>query len=357
MSTTKKINKLAGQPINHTLNKRLLWPDVVRIIAIYLVVQAHTEYTVNSFSATMFFDKLNVLGVPLFVLLSGALLLGKQESYKIFFRKRCMKVLLPWVVWTLLYMAYFFNLHHSQVMSDFFTSGSSLFSQWFRFFFRTFMSSLWFLPLIFSIYLLTPVLRIIVKYAMGLDYLYVLILWFIFMSVMPYLVISPLFTFWEPTLVYAPIQYSGYFLLGYIVIKHEIFKKLSLPILFLISILPFWVTLLPLRSAYIQHFTGGYLLPGTVIASLFLFYFFYAASNKIDAYITPLMRKIITMVGRASFGVYIINEMYIDYFRPDITRVLAVVHSDLFIALVSFLLLSIIVIILQRIPILKYIVP
>ena len=145
-------NKQKTIPLKQSVSRqRLLWPDVVRIIAIYFVIQVHTPYTqIHNNFIQIILNKLDVMGVPLFVLLSGALLLGKTESYRIFLRKRCLKVLIPWIIWTFLYMIYYFNFHHSSVISDFFSDNRSMFSQWFHFFFRTFMSSLYFLPMIFS---------------------------------------------------------------------------------------------------------------------------------------------------------------------------------------------------------------
>ncbi|HYT45383.1 MAG TPA: acyltransferase family protein, partial [Methylomirabilota bacterium] len=167
------MNIIKSHPHNKTSPQRMLWPDVIRIIAIYLVVQIHTSYTPPSWQwlVTILF-KFGVMGVPLFVILSGALLLGKQEDYKTFFRKRCMRVLLPWIVWTFLYMIYFFKVNHHQTIANFFTAHTSPFSQWLHFFLVTFLTELWFLPMIFSLYLITPLLRIITIYANDSDNFY-----------------------------------------------------------------------------------------------------------------------------------------------------------------------------------------
>ena len=335
--------------------QRILWPDVVRIIAIFFIIQIHASIQVSS-SPTIF-NRLDLMGVPLFVLLSGTLLLGKQETYTTFFRKRCVKVLIPWIIWTILYMAYFYTMHHTQVHSDFFADHTSFASQWFHFFFRTFMSSLWFLPMIFSIYLLTPLLRIIVRHATRFDIFYILILWFLFFSVLPYFVLSPLFPRWEPNVIFAPLQFSGYFLLGYVVIKNDLLRKYNLPVLFLISILPFLVLLFPFKTPYVQDFTAGYIFPGIVIASVFFFYFLYAACNKIENAINLHGKRIIALISGASFGVYVSNEMFIDYFKNVFLSIPFLSHSEFSFAILTFLVISLVVIVLQRIPILKYSIP
>jgi surface polysaccharide O-acyltransferase-like enzyme len=99
-------------------------------------------------------------------------------------------------------MAYFSFLQPNRVMADFFSDDKSSIYQWFHFFFRTFMSSLYFLPLIVSIYLLTPILRVIVKHATDFDKFYILTLWFILLSVPPWIINGPLFPTWEATSIH-----------------------------------------------------------------------------------------------------------------------------------------------------------
>jgi len=140
------------------IKKRFIWADVLRILAIYLVIVVHSFPSAN-FSRDLttswpFIISFTIAKtcVPLFVMLSGALLLGKTETYKLFFKKRIGKVLIPWVIWTLIYMFWNYNVNHY---------AASTIPQWKYFFELTFLSQLWFLPLIFSLYLMTPLLRLI----------------------------------------------------------------------------------------------------------------------------------------------------------------------------------------------------
>jgi surface polysaccharide O-acyltransferase-like enzyme len=79
------------------MNKRLLWADRARILAAFLVVAVH----VNGVS---FLGSVARIGVPLFVMLSGALVLNKKYDNEIkFLASHWMRILVPWVVWAGIY--------------------------------------------------------------------------------------------------------------------------------------------------------------------------------------------------------------------------------------------------------------
>lgn len=165
-------------------SKNELWADLIRVFAIFGVVSLHTLGTYPSWFSTYAF-KIFETSVPLFVMLSGALLLGKTESYTSFFKKRSVKVLIPWIVWTIIYMVFFYFLKDKYILSNYFSSEGININNWGKFFFIQFFTGLWFLPLIFGIYLITPPLRIFIKSARRIDFIYILSLWFIFISLFP----------------------------------------------------------------------------------------------------------------------------------------------------------------------------
>lgn len=336
--------------------KRILWADLIRIIAIYMVVQIHTSSVFNNsffiHGPGIILSKLTVVSVPLFVMLSGALLLGKQENYKTFYRKRGIKVFIPWIIWTCIYM--YFNLEfrfHDQIISEFFSDNQT---SWVHYFIRTFLSSLWFLPLIFGLYVLTPLLRVFIKYAKNIDMFYFILLWFLIFSVLPFLFKTPLFPDYEPSIFFASLQYVGYFVVGYILFQKKIFKEVRLHILFVAGILPILISLLPINHRYIQEFSHRFLDPGTVISSFFLFSFFIVLSDKIDSYIKPGLRKLIAKISGASLGIYVIHEIVAFVYMKAIYNLLPLDYMTTFFIFISS---TTIVLILQKIPIIRHIVP
>lgn len=326
---------------------RELWPDLIRVFAIYCVVILHTIYLYPNWISNYIF-KISETCIPLFVMLSGALLLSKTESYKVFFQKRCAKVLFPWIVWTLVYMTYYYLTKTPHVINDFFSDNSiSKNSQWIRFFIVELFSGLWFLPLIFSLYLLTPMLRIFVNNAKRIDVLYILVIWFIVIILMPVVWPGSLFPKWEANLVFAPIQYSGYFILGYYLIKNKKSKIFNLPLWAIIPILIIFV-LLPIT---------GFLDPATFIGAVMLFIYFVSLSSRKGDRLNVKLKNIIASVAKASLGIYVIHAFLIFIFERYLISILNLSGNGFLFTFIIFSLSAVIVIILQKIPIIRIIVP
>lgn len=84
---------------------RIFYLDEIRALAILLVLLAHTiqNFPVNVDYLTsptlLSYLTISRMGVPLFFMLSGALLIGKDYSLSEFFKKRFSRVLIPAVFW------------------------------------------------------------------------------------------------------------------------------------------------------------------------------------------------------------------------------------------------------------------
>ena len=90
--------------------------DVIRFVAILVVFSIHCmagldaqrDSDTNIFISNLL-HAFQGIGVPLFILLSGALLLGKQESPLVFLKKRMVRVLIPFLSWSvILFGIYYF---------------------------------------------------------------------------------------------------------------------------------------------------------------------------------------------------------------------------------------------------------
>ena len=91
--------------------------DILRVLACYFVMQLHAgEFyyigkggVVLSGDAPFLVGILNSLcrtAVPLFVILSGFFLLPVREEMSIFLKKRFTRVVVPFIVWCILYAVY-----------------------------------------------------------------------------------------------------------------------------------------------------------------------------------------------------------------------------------------------------------
>lgn len=99
-----------------TLNnqKHIVWLDVVRFIAMFTVVCCHCTDPFNFYPGTApDIDRIKLWGaiygallrpcVPLFVMITGALLLPVRGEASVFYKKRILRVLWPFLIWSVVY--------------------------------------------------------------------------------------------------------------------------------------------------------------------------------------------------------------------------------------------------------------
>lgn len=98
-----------------TKREHIVWMDVVRLAAMFMVVCCHCTDPFNFYPGDppANIDQIKFLGaaygaflrpcVPLFVMLTGALLLPVKEETSIFYKKRIFRVLWPFLIWSVLY--------------------------------------------------------------------------------------------------------------------------------------------------------------------------------------------------------------------------------------------------------------
>ena len=109
---------------NRAQNKkpiRFLHMDILRVIAIFLVVFNHTGnrgYTLFNYMSSSFlyfsymaFSVFCKIAVPVFFMISGALLLPKEDSFKQLFSKRILRMAL---VLVFISIPFYFWLHRSE---------------------------------------------------------------------------------------------------------------------------------------------------------------------------------------------------------------------------------------------------
>jgi surface polysaccharide O-acyltransferase-like enzyme len=199
--------------------------DLIRTFAIVLVIVLHASTeTVTVFNqmspegvtlwwTTNIYDSLARPAVPLFVMLSGALLLQPaklDESLGVFFKKRLNRIALPFVFWGIAYFAWraFVNgetLTANSIVQGVLTGPYNHF---------------WFLYLLIGLYLLTPVLRVLVAYVKRRTFSFLMILWFLGTAIVPLL---GLFSDYSLNAnVFIITGWLGYFLLGAYFLKTRV---------------------------------------------------------------------------------------------------------------------------------------
>ena len=95
-------------------NKRIAYFDFLRVIAVFAVIMIHTsatfvacffDYTTVEFLLGNIFDSISRLGVPLFLMISGALMLDENRPFKC--KKKVLTLFLIFAIWSLGYSIVF----------------------------------------------------------------------------------------------------------------------------------------------------------------------------------------------------------------------------------------------------------
>lgn len=93
-------------------NKRIVYYDILNVLAIIAVVALHCNGIVHNFSTnykrawttSLIVECICYWAVPIFLMLSGATLMKYREKYntKTFFKKRLLKVMIPLLFWAII---------------------------------------------------------------------------------------------------------------------------------------------------------------------------------------------------------------------------------------------------------------
>lgn len=101
------------QPL--TTKPQIVWLNVVRLLAMFMVVCCHSTDPFNFYPGETpaniaefkywgaAYGSMLRPCVPLFVMITGALLLPVQQEASVFYRKRISRVLWPFIIWSVLY--------------------------------------------------------------------------------------------------------------------------------------------------------------------------------------------------------------------------------------------------------------
>ncbi len=343
--------------------------DVIRGYAIVLVILTHVvaPYTVRftrSSDVRWWIENLassfSRPCIPLFVMLSGLLLLnpGKNERLVLFFKKRFAKVVIPFIAWAIVY----FLWRHFYLLESF--SFNQALREivggpvYFHF---------WFIYMLLGLYLATPILRSYVRYADKNNLYYFVALWFFFLAINPLL--RKAFQDLELR-IDLPVAsgYVGYFVLGYVLaqiklssraVRWALFSMLGLAGLTALG------TFLLVSEAHGEVNTSlyDYLYPNVILMSVSAFLVLRSINYEKVFIKAPFLKKVIDVLSRASFGIYLLHPVIIHLLEKGTFggKISAITfHPAIGIPLTLLLVIgssTAIIVILQRIPLIRRVVP
>jgi surface polysaccharide O-acyltransferase-like enzyme len=343
--------------------KRYYFLDWLRILATIFVITIHISvWTVSenlndhphSFWLTgNLFETIARCAVPLFVMISGALLLGNEKplTYKKFMSKRIGKIFFPLLAWSLIY--YLYKVYRGDFALSIPGFGSMFLT-------NSISYHLWFMYMILGLYLVTPLVKIFTAHASKKDVHYFLLLWFIISIVSK--TTDYLLGIEINLELYFVMNYVGYFVLGYYLTTYPLSKKLQLSAYAgaLIGLFTtFGFTYIQTKSAggVLNEFWYEYFSPNVFLISLGFFILFQTFESRLAKPI-PIPFK---WINQNSFGIYLIHMLIIAVFTEAIfNRTYYNLHPILSIPLnvtIVITLSLIVVSIIRKVPFFKKIVP
>lgn len=327
----------------------------LRTLAIMAVVMIHVVANLMAVEISKTWWLANIIdslarwSVPVFVMVSGALLLGKEEPLSIYFKKRASKIIIPFLFWT-----FFYELFKMRTQIDLFSIETAIKN----IYTGKAYYHLWFLYMIVGIYFATPIFRAIAHRTQILFYF--IGVWFLLCLENTVFYFTSMHTGFKVGMFWG---FAGYFLLGYLLAKIELSKKLTLSIYaggllgIIITIFgTYWATS---SKGALDIYWFDYLAPNTVLVSMTVFVIFKQMFN--------INTRFIRSFAAASFGIYLIHPFFLTLYKSSIFQELFgfALHSRtihvLFGIPATFIIVTLssyaAVRLLQKIPVVKNIVP
>lgn len=296
--------------------KRLVYPDLLRIIAGFAVILIHVTsrgiggYEINTsvWLSSVIINSLSRWSVPLFFMVSGMFFLDPQREVdtKKLFTKSIWRILLCIVVWGFAYGLLDQYLYNTLTLKSVLITLYGIVTGHTGY-------HLWFLYTLLMLYMAVPALRVFTRHATKQQLDYALTVWFIFGIVVGQIntaaetVLST-----ENWLPYEPLVmtgYAGYFLLGYRLKAYTLPEK-TYRLLYLLAAIS--AVAMPLGNVMLSRLiqrdcTGVLEAPlgaGSCLIAVALFVF---ASGLHTETWTKKAKAIVAFLGERMFGVYLVH--------------------------------------------------
>jgi len=352
-------------------SKRIIYYDYIRAFAIFGVLSCHifaglvvntNIFNTNLWYYSLFFNSLRDVSVPLFVCLSGALLITKNDSPMVFIKKRFSKVIIPYLFWVIIFIIFEIIIFKITNPIDFIYKtisfppiGHSVF--------------LWFVQMILVVYIMILILNNLVSHKKS--FLYISLIISIIFVFLYNLNVIPIFSDPYRYIYFSIYALFGYYLASYDFAESKFLQSLNITNEKLVVIFLILSVILYLCEIYFNALNSIILnsyssvpqfsfLNIALVISVFLFFRYFSESkgkfNKIFNHISNgKLGKMIFSISFCSYGIYLCHILvrdflgelinFKDYFSPSIYTTLL-----LFITLICSWLL---ILVMSKIPILK----
>lgn len=315
--------------------KRQIAYDILRILAICMVVIIHANVsTIASvdgwkWSVITVMTSMLTVAVPIFFMISGALLLDVEEpvDIRILFQKRIKKLLVPFVIWSNIYV----------VIRIIMRKLPFAFSSFVKLIEEPAYYQFWFIYSLLAIYLLLPILQRLLLKCSKQNVEYILILWGIFSLIIPSIeFVSRGIKLCEHLDLNFVEGYLGYFILGYYLKKYRNSCTVRKSLACLLVGLFFTVACVIVEQTigngayWSQYFMSSYVTPFVMLYAIGLFELVVGLVGKYGLHLKENVKLGIQSVSKMTMGVFYIHMLvlttleYTGWFASDSFVMLAV---------------------------------
>jgi len=347
-------------------SKRIAIPDdLIRTLAIILVILLHASneaLQASSVSAAywwtaILYKSLALSCVPLFVMLSGALLLQPaklNEPIRVFLKKRLSRIGLAFAFWSAVYLAWSFYITQVPVTLSNIGEGIlfSLFSgAYYQF---------WFIYLIVGLYLITPILRVIMANEDRKIIRYLILLWFVGVAIMPLTQVASGYTL--DSGVFLIGGFVGYFVLGTYLLRIKLRSAIlyGLLIVSVVStIFGMWLMNYPLNAMGQNNFFLGYLTVNVIIGSAALFLILLKFRPDWPGTNHTTASRVVQAISKNTLPIFLFHVIILESFERGyfgftlaFTTLNPIIEIPLITVLTLFITLGL-VLLMRKVPILK----
>lgn len=341
------------------MTKRIDWLDSLRAVAIIGVVLIHTSTpTVNmAFGIDMFhwwvgnvFASATRFAVPLFLMISGAVLLSHEYDVKTFYKKRYTRILYPFLFWAVAYFVFrYFTFSGNQP-----TGIKDILNWSFKLFLNEGISKhFWYVYMVLFLYIITPIMGAYVRKLKPGMLIFLLAAWVLVCSILKDMNINMyawnvnLFPKFINYAIYSGYMVLGYYLYNFVYVSRNI--RLSAWILYLVTVI------IAACMVYISSKTAGklnlsiyhYYSLNSIIQSVAIFIAF--KETQIPNKTLAAARNVISDY---SYGIYLIHIMILGLlYRQGISwRLTSPIVSIPLVVLLTILISMAIIFLLRKIP-------
>ena len=253
------------------------------------------------------YDSFVRFSVPLFLMITGALLLGKQHDYPIFLKKKVLRIFLPFVFWTTIYIGY--NFLEPPQFNGKLASQSNF--EWILQQAKEGSSyHLWYMYMLLGIYVAMPLLAKIIAKVRKLYLELFLLTWVLFISLSASYTSNSNFE-WN---LWYYLGYLGYVVLGYYLsIINTKSKRVST-----LAVITFTIGLFVTfyGTFYYTDKTGvfcknyySYLIPNVLLMATSV----YVLLKNADIKLNGVLKTARNIIDKHSYGIYLSHILVLNY--------------------------------------------